>query len=371
VSTSPSAQLRLLIVRHPDADGRRSQLLDALSRRVALVDIVYPILSARERRAILALSFHPHPRRWRMRADFSKRSATRQTAAVQRGFAKHRGDHDLIMQFQTLCAPGFDRADVPYTVYTDNTMALTQRHYPAWARISSTAADWWIDYERSILHGATKAFTYSDYARNSLIDDYGCSPDDVVTTGAGANQLLDSLGEKDYRAPRALFVGFEFKRKGGQVLLDAWPLVRRRIPDAELTIVGPQRTRPSLPKGVRWLGRGSRAQLGELYSSASLFVMPSLFEPWGHVFVEAMGHGLPCIGTDCCAMPEIIEDGVTGRLVPARDPEALADAISELLADPARMATMGRAGYAQVRRERLWDHVADRMLSHVPSLAPA
>ncbi len=52
-----------------------------------------------------------------------------------------------------------------------------------------------------------------------------------------------------------------------------------------------------------------------------MFVLPSKFDAWGHVFVEAMGNGLPCIGTNCCAMPEIIEEGVTGRLVPRADPE--------------------------------------------------
>ena len=66
---------------------------------------------------------------------------------------------------------------------------------------------------------------------------------------------------------------------------------------------------------MTWAGRIDRDALAELYRRATVFVLPSLFDAWGHVFVEAMGYGLPCIGTDCCAMPELIEDGISGRLV--------------------------------------------------------
>ena len=52
---------------------------------------------------------------------------------MQRALARHQGSYDLIMQLQTLCAPGFDRSGVPYVIYTDNTMVLTQRLYPDWA----------------------------------------------------------------------------------------------------------------------------------------------------------------------------------------------------------------------------------------------
>ncbi len=367
--STDASDLRLLLVRQPDAAGRRSQLVDALAERVDLVDVLHPQLTRLQHNAILARSFHPRRSTWRGRAGFNERMATRQTASVQRHLAGHRGSHDLIMQFQTLCAPGFDRAGVPYTIYTDNTMALTRRHYPAWAPISKHAADWWMRYEASIFRGAAAVFTYSEFARRSVIEDYGCSQDAVFAAGAGANQMLDSLEQWDHSVPRALFVGFELERKGGSVLLDAWPTVRSRLPDAELVIAGPRRApRRPLPDGVTWVGRGSRETISELYRSASLFVMPSLFEPWGHVFVEAMGHGLPCIATLGCAMPEIIEDGVTGRLVPAGEPQPLADALVELLGDPARKAAMGRAGYEKVRREYLWTHVADRVLARIKDL---
>jgi len=360
------SDLRLLLVRQRDTTGRRSQFVGALRQRLNVVDVVHPEVSWPERKMVLARAFHPDIDRWRSRAGFDEHYAALQTQSVQRGLLRHRGDHDLIMQFQTLCAPGLERGGVPYTIYTDNTMALTQRHYPKWAQLSPRAVTRWIEYEASIFREAKAVFTYSEFTRRSVIEDYDCEPQSVVAAGAGANQMLPRAPQQRARPARALFVGFELERKGGFVLLDAWPQVRAHLPDAELVIAGPRRRpRRSLPEGVRWVGRSDRATLTELYESAAVFAMPSLFEPWGHVFLEAMGHGLPCIGSDSCAMPEIIDDGVTGRLVAPGAPQPLAEALIELLADPARAARMGRAGYEQVRRERRWTNVADRVLEHL------
>jgi starch synthase len=356
---------RVLVLRQADPTERQSQLVFELDRRSPLAGDVHPKLARRELALILGGGFHPRVSRWRARAGFSSMIASRRTASVQRALASHRGDHDVILQIQTLFAPGFDRAGVPYAVYTDNTMALTRRHHPAWAPLSDRAAARWMQFEASVLGEAAVVFTYSDFARRSAIEDYGCSPESVDTVGAGANQMLDSLGEKDYGAPRALFVGFEFERKGGTALLEAWPLVRAQIPDAELVIAGPRRPTGALPGGVEWVGPSDRVTLDALYRSATLFVMPSLFDPWGHAFVEAMGHGLACVGTTRCAMPEIIDDGATGRLVGAEQPAALAEALIKLLGDPDKRAAMGAAAYETVSRERRWSHVADRVLARL------
>jgi glycosyltransferase involved in cell wall biosynthesis len=272
----------------------------------------------------------------------------------------------MIVQLQTLCAPGANQTDIPYVIYTDNTMALTQRVYPAWAPLSTKAASWWMQYEAEICQSAAAVFTYSEYTRRSIIDDYGGSPHSVIAVGTGVNQLLDSLDDKDYTSARALFVGFDFTRKGGAVLLEAWPIVRRRVPNAQLIIAGPtQDSCPDLPSGVSWMGPMNRQELGELYRSASVFVMPSLFEPWGHVFYEAMGHGLPCIGTSRCAMPEIIDDGVTGLLVPPSEPEPLATALIEMLTDHTKTAAMGQAAFVHVLNGNRWSDVVDRIAEHL------
>jgi glycosyltransferase involved in cell wall biosynthesis len=352
--------------REPVPQGQWSMFFGALAQRFELVDIVHPELSGMERYLNLARTFQPSKSRWQASAGFNRSLAIKRTKAVERGLSQYQGSYDLILQLQTLCAPGFDRGEIPYAIYTDNTMALTQRIYPAWVPLPVAASAWWLQYEAEICRSATAVFTYSEFARRSVIDDYGCSPDSVVAVGAGANQMLATVGEKDYATPQALFVGIDFERKGGSVLLEAWPLVRERVPNAELIVAGPaQAPKTGLPAGISWIGWVDRTSLASLYRSASVFVLPSLFEPWGHVLLEAMGHGLPCIGTSCCAMPEIIDEGVTGLLVAPHEAEPLADALVELLTNPDRAAAMGRAAHAHVLQGNRWSDVIDRVAAHL------
>jgi glycosyltransferase involved in cell wall biosynthesis len=350
--------------------GKWSQLFGALADRFELVGVVRPELERRDEYVNLARHFHPRKTDWLARAGFNSALVRKRTELVQRGLSEYEGRYELIFQLQTLCAPGFDRAGVPYVIYTDNTMALTQRLYPEAARLSGQAASWWMGFEADVCRNARAVYTCSEFARRSVVEDYRCDPAQVAAVGAGTNQSMSSLEGKDYGARRALFVGFDFPRKGGNVLLEAWPQVRREVPDAELFIVGPKRQpRRELPAGATWLGRLDRPALAEHYESATVFVLPSLFEPWGFVFFEAMGYGLPCIGTTCCAMPEIIDDGVTGMLVPRFEPEPLAAALSALLGDPARAAAMGHAAHQRVLQGNSWGDVVGRVTSHLGSVS--
>jgi len=122
---------------------------------------------------------------------------------------------------------------------------------------------------------------------------------------------------------------------------------------------------PELPPGVSWVGWVDRAALARLYEEASVFVLPSIFDPCPNVFREAMGYGVPCIGSACCAIPGIIEDGVTGLVVPVRDPERLATALIELLSQPGRSAQMGRDAHASLLRGNRWSDVAERIAAHL------
>ena len=351
---------------HVAPTGKWSQFFAALSRRFDVIDVVSPTLSRRDHLLSLAGGFRPSRSSWRPRVGFSESLRDKRSEAVQRELARTDGPYDLIMQLQTLCRPGHGHAQVPYAIYTDNTMALTQRLYPAGANLSPEAALRWCRFEADVCRSATAVFCFSEFARRSVIEDYGCPPERVVAVGAGANQQLSSLDDKDYSAPRALFVGTDFTRKGGLVLLEAWKAVSRRLPGAELVIAGPRRDpRRGRHPGVSWVGRVDRRTLAELYESATIFVLPSLFEPWGHVFFEAMGHGLSCIGTSCCAMPEIIDEGVTGQLVAPGQAEPLASALIEALADPTRSAARGHAAHAKVLRGNAWSDVADRVAAHL------
>jgi glycosyltransferase involved in cell wall biosynthesis len=191
--------------------------------------------------------------------------------------------------------------------------------------------------------------TMTDWLRQSFIEDFAQDPAKVVTVGVGVNiEHTPALPKRDWQRPRLLFIGLDWERKGGPYLLEAFARVYAERPDSELWIVGHEAPAGAAQPGVRWFGRINRttaqgdAEIARLNSEATAFVMPSIFEPTGNVFLEAMVYGLPCVGTRCCAMAEIIEDDVTGLLAAPRDSESLAQALLELISDPQRSRVMGR-----------------------------
>ena len=97
-----------------------------------------------------------------------------------------------------------------------------------------------------------------------------------------------------------------------------------------------------------------------LLCSADLVVCSPWYEPFGLVPLEAMACGVPVVASAVGGMLDTVADGETGRLVPPQDPAALAAAVRELLADPARRRAFGRAGVRRARSRYSWDAVAAR-----------
>jgi glycosyltransferase involved in cell wall biosynthesis len=350
--------------------GRNSQFLAEFNKQLGHVDLVRPHLAGADRYRNILASFHPSLERWRAQSVFNEYALRKRTEVVDRALKQSDG-YDLIVQLQTICVPGSDQVRrVPYVIYTDNTMALTQRYYPKWASLPDRRAARWMEIEAEICQGAARVFAKSEFCRGSVVDDYGCDPSKVVAVGGGANQsLTDPPVDKSYATPRALFVGIDFERKGGHFLLEAWESVVQRVPGAELVVAGPPRDhRKPNATGIVWEGTVDRRRLAQLYRQASLFILPSLFEPWGLVFQEAMANALPCIGSSCCAMPEIINEGETGRLVPPGDASALGDAIVGMLAAPDELERMGRAAYVSAMNRDHWSAVAGRAIEHLDFL---
>ncbi|MGH9366506.1 MAG: glycosyltransferase family 4 protein [Thermoanaerobaculia bacterium] len=165
--------------------------------------------------------------------------------------------------------------------------------------------------------------------------------------------LFAAAAPRPRGGPAILCVARMYPRKRIGDLLEASALLRRRIPAARVRIIGkgPEwedvvRLHATLELGdvVALLGDVSRERLAEEYVSTDIFCLPSLQESFGIVFLEAMAAGLPVVACRAAAIPEVVEDGVTGLLVPPRDPEALAGALVALAADPGRARAMGDAG---------------------------
>lgn len=174
---------------------------------------------------------------------------------------------------------------------------------------------------------------------------------EIVHYGIRAKEEPAARGDT---APRLLCVGRLIPVKGHLVLLRALAQARTQIPELVLDLAGLGPLEPALRAYVRELRLTDAVRFLNFVSpvqraieDAAIVVVPSLGEGFGMVALEAMERARPVIASDVGGLPEIVEDGISGLVVPAGDAEALADAIVALAGDPDRAAAMGRAGRAR------------------------
>ena len=285
------------------------------------------------------------------------------------------GAVDAILQIGATFSP-VGRGNIPYFLFCDSNIKMAERGRLSGQSQATSLTRKEIDEvaarEATVYHGAAGIFTLSEILRQSFVDDFQIAPDRVHTAYGGPNfdpaavpPDVDTRRKQDHQ-PTVLFVGAQFERKGGDLLVRAFRRVRESLPTARLLIVGP-RTLPLDEPGVELLGflrKDDPDEWGRLvaaYTCADVFCLPTRFEPFGIVFLEAMFFGLPCIGPDAWAIPEMVENGVTGFLIPPDDEAALAVRLLTLLRNPELARTLGAAGRERARRQFTWTAVIDRI----------
>jgi glycosyltransferase involved in cell wall biosynthesis len=226
-------------------------------------------------------------------------------------------------------------------------------------------------YEREVYSGIDRIMTTSDYLRDSFIHDFKISRERVVRVGAGINlhDVPHEIPERHWDARQILFIGVEFARKGGWQLLRAFKAVRNRYPDATLHIVGPRQLAvpPELSSGVQHHGYLDKndpigaATWQRLMRDSCLFVMPSLYEPFGIAPLEAMAHQIPAVVTNRWALREIVTPGVDGDHVECGNVDHLVAVLGKLLAAPADLKRLGENGRRKVLEWYTWPRVVERM----------
>ncbi len=366
----------LLTVAGPPHDprtwsGSSLALLEAAARQggdVTALDASVPAVDRLE--ALLAIS--PRRERWRQRYHANAAPLAPAVRAAHTRVLRRRA-RAVLEEHRTIVQVGhwYDLSGCAPLVasYSDGTVGLQLRRtdltFDPEGRSAVRAREW----EAATARRMDLVFAMSRWQADALADDYGVDEERLHVVGQGPNVPLPTTPvARVSPAPTALFVGKAFVRKGGPDLLAAWPRVRATLPDARLVLVGPEGL-TDLPEGVSSLGRidrsapGGEEALAAAFASATVLALPSRFEPFGTAMLEGMGWGLACVGTSGCAMPEVVEDGVTGRIVPPGDSRALAAALIDLLRDPARAAAMGAAGRRRLEQRFTWDVVAGKMLA--------
>lgn len=203
---------------------------------------------------------------------------------------------------------------------------------------------------------AAHLVTFSRWAKDSLINDYGISEQKITVNAPGLD--LDhwniSKGERansyEDLMPRVLFVGGDFLRKGGETLVQCAASMQGKwmVDIVTSEPIPSARGIPNL-RIHRGLKTGT-PELLALYRNANIFALPTLADCYSWVIMEAMAMRLPVVTTPIGGIPEIVVHGETGLLIPPNSPEALTEAICELGRDPERRRAMGLAGRQRVER---------------------
>src|SRR5919109_132591 len=184
--------------------------------------------------------------------------------------------------------------------YEDMTVMQVARVEPVEQIVGTAGMNRWVAAQRRCYDAAVGCCAMSSVTAKSIIEDYRISPLKVHVVWAGRNYDPKPV-ERDWTRPRFFFMGYDWQRKNGPMVLRAFARLRAQIPDARLDVAGGH---PRVDmEGV--VGHGpldfsdsrERARAEALFASATCFVMPSRYEPFGIVYVEAAAAAVPSIGT--------------------------------------------------------------------------
>lgn len=347
-------------------------LRKVLSTRMPVVD-VSPQLGPVTRAGLKILGAHRSEGRWT--TSWGSHPAT--VAITERRLARavHAADPDVVLQIGDIG----DLPGTPFLLYQDlswdivlERLDLRTDRSPQFSGIGSEQMKRLRRRQHEIYHSAAGVITMSNWLAEHLVSHTGLPRSKVFVVPPGANGLPDGPVPLTGRPRRRmLFIGKDFTRKGGDVVLEALEILRKDVdPRIELTVVGPEEwpLEGEVPEGVRFLGRLPLADVQALFAGHDVFVMPSRFEGYGIALIEALAHGLPCVARRDCAMPEIIRPGDNGALIDATGgPADLAIAVAGVLADTG-LHERTRAAAAGVAMTHTWARAADDVARIVRSV---
>jgi glycosyltransferase involved in cell wall biosynthesis len=255
---------------------------------------------------------------------------------------------------------------VPVATYDDGTLLQMWRCVDSDIRKSAfpeKAVHRWFARQASSSRAASVCCVSTGWAARSFTEDYGIEPERVHVVGMGHRpRSHDAVVERDWSAPRFLFVGIDWRRKNGDAVVRAFGDVRNSFPNATLDVVGRHRQLDEpgvtghgfLPREEAW----AQERLDSLFARATAFVLPSRFDPSPIAYLEAASAGIPVIATTEGGAGELL--GSAAITVHPDDHDALVSAMCRL-ADPAVCRSMG-AQAARRAAESSWTDVATRIL---------
>lgn len=278
-----------------------------------------------------------------------------------------------------LCAPagsaliGFLNSELPILYFSDATARLMFNYNPEFAKLTDEARKQADELEQKAITRADILLYPTEWAAQSAIDHYNADPDKVHVAPFGAN--LSKVPEREKAlAPRIgsklrlIFVGVNWKGKGGAIAVEALRELIAKGFDAELTIVGcvpPADVARDRITVIPFLDKNDPAQakkLSDLYLESDFLILPTRNECFGIVFCEAAAHGVISIATATGGVPDVVKHGTTGFvLAPECGGREYAERISEVMSDKDHLSTLRRNARDDYENRLNWEAWASRV----------
>lgn len=214
-------------------------------------------------------------------------------------------------------------------------------------------------YQKTFYDNVDGILTMGKWLAAELTGSYGIPKEKVFHVGGGVNIDISEINYSQKKENKILFVGRNFERKNGPLVVEAFKLAKKKKADLELYIAGPKNLNLE-GEGIIFLGDVPYKDLAHYFNLCDVFCMPSKFEAYGLVFIEALTFGLPCIGRDAYEMPYFIENGKTGYLLKEDSAEELS-ALMLAAVDNAEMKINVRNNKKFYVEEYSWDAVCRRI----------
>jgi len=270
---------------------------------------------------------------------------------------------------------------IPFYLFQDLSIDVLIKHFqehshpvPGWEIFNLDDLYKRKEWQMRIYDQCIGVFAESKWLADSLVEDTGISTEKVHVVDLGINVKPEltyhSFGEKSKQDKTIFFIGRDFFRKGGHLVVEAFKLLRKNYSKKyKLIIAGPKSwpLEGRIPEGVQFIGDVSREIIQKYFQTSDVFCMPTYFEGgYAIVFTEALCFGIPCIGRNIQGMLEIIKPGVNGYLLNNDSIDELAELIVKVIEDDTMKSDVGRMSKSY-QDYYSWDRVASDMIKIIKS----
>ena len=283
---------------------------------------------------------------------------------INKAIRKYAEGKNYKFTFQTQTLFNGKLTGIPHFIYTDHTTKANLL-YPDINPKNYQRSERFINkVENKIYQDADMIFTCGSLTTRSLVTQYHIPQEKVLTVFAGS-ALKEHFVENNekYASKNILFVGVDWERKGGPILVKAFEKVLEKHSDASLTIIGCSPANVSVAN-CNILGKLPQVELARYYNNAAVFCLPTLREPFGIVFIEAMLYKLPVVANNIGSIPDMVTNDFNGYLID-NNIEGYAEAICKLFDDPQKARTFGENGFNLANSKFTWNSVGKTMTAQM------